>query len=303
MNLKGKKFLITGGAGFIGTNLQRKLKEESAYFEVFDKSQGLDVENAKQLANFVKKKFDVIFHLAGTSGSVVSNIDPQKSFQVNTFATVNLCELIIKHSSGTKLIISSSRLEYGKVQYLPVDENHPTIPTSSYGLSKLAATQMALIYKRNHNLDVIIFRTSNAYGPHHAGHFGGYNIVNHFIDLAKKGQDLTIFGDGEQTRDYLYVDDLVTAFLLAAGARSLQNPIFNLGLGRPIKFNNMAKLIVQKIGKGRVKFVKWPKDFKAVETGDYLSNLSKIKKELGFQPKVSFEEGIEKTLKNWKFEI
>lgn len=297
MNLKGKKFLITGGVGFIGTNLQRKLKEQGAYFEVFDKSQGFDIENENLLKIFLKKKFDVIFHLAGTSGSVASNLDPGASFRINTFATVSLCELIIKHSPKTKLIISSSRLEYGNPLYLPVDENHPTVPTSAYGLSKLTGTQMALIFRNNHNLDVVIFRTSNVYGPHSGGNFSGYNIVNYFIDLAKKGKDLTIFGDGEQVRDYLYIDDLTDAFILAANSKGPSKPIFNLGLGKPIKFKYMAKTIVQKIGKGKLKFVKWPKDFKDVETGDYVSDIAKIKKELGFTPKIEFENGVEKAIR------
>lgn len=297
MSLKHKRVLITGGSGFIGTNLQRKLKEQGAYFEVFDKSRGLDIENENLLKIFLKKKFDVIFHLAGTSGSVASNIDPLKSFRINTFATVSLCELIIKHSPKTKLIISSSRLEYGNPLYLPVDENHPTVPTSAYGLSKLAGTQMALVYRNSHNLDVIIFRTSNVYGPHRTGRFAGYNIVNYFIDQAKRGESLTIFGNGKQIRDYLYIDDLVDAFILAANSKSPQNPIFNLGLGKPIKFIEMAKIIVQKIGKGQIKFVKWPKDFESVETGDYVSDISKIKKELGFTPKIEFEQGIEKAIR------
>ena len=301
MNLKGKKILVTGGSGFIGTNLQKKLKNQGVYIENFDKGNGLNIENTKQLESFVKKKFDVIFHLAGASGSSESNRDPQKSFEINTFATVNLCEQILKYSPKTKLVISSSRLEYGKPLYLPVDEKHPTNPTSIYGLSKLASTQMALLYRKNHNLDVVIFRTSNVYGPHPQRSFSGYNIVNFFIDQAKEGKDLTIYGNGEQKRDYLYVDDLVEAFIHAATAKVPENPIFNLGLGKPIKFKDMAQIIISIVGRGKLKFVKWPKDFKEVETGDYVSAITKIKKELGFRPKIDFEEGIRRSLKikNW----
>lgn len=288
--------LITGGAGFIGTNLQRKLKEYKAHFEVFDKANGQNIENEKQVASAVGEKFDVIFHLAGTSGSAASNADPQKSFATNTFATVNLCKQIVKFSPKTKLIISSSRLEYGKPQYLPVDENHPTIPISAYGLSKLAATQMAIIYRKNYNLDVVIFRTSNVYGPHPKNQFSGYNIVNFFIDQAQKNKSLTIFGDGDQKRDYLYIDDLTQAFILAAKAKTPKNPIFNLGLGKPIKFLQMVQIIIKVVGRGKLRFVKWPKDAKEVETGDYVSDITKIKKELGFVPKTSFDEGIKKTL-------
>lgn len=297
MNFKGKKILVTGGSGFIGTNLQRKLKEHKAYFEVFDKANGQDIENEKQVASFVKKRFDVIFHLAGTSGSVESNLSPQKSLKINTFATVNLCEQIAKYSPKTKLIISSSRLEYGNPQYLPVDEKHPTIPTSAYGLSKLLATQMALIYNKNSGLDVVIFRTSNVYGPHKTNQFPGYNVINYFIDLVLKNKTLTVYGDGKQKRDYIYVDDLVEAFILAATCTRSSGQIYNLGFGSGIEFRQMVKLIVKVAKRGKIKFSKWPEDFEEVETGSYISDIAKIKKDLGFTPKTSFEEGIAKTLK------
>ena len=297
MSLNHKRVLITGGSGFIGTNLQRKLKEQGAYFEVFDKSLGHDIENKKQFATFIKKKFDVIFHLAGTSGSVTSNLDSGASFRINTFATVSLCELIIKHSPKTKLIISSSRLEYGKPFYLPVDEDHPTTPTTTYGLSKLLATQMAIVYQKHQGINVTILRTSNVYGPHKTKRFAGYNVINYFVDLALKNKELTIYGDGEQMRDYIYINDFIDAFILASVWDKSRGQIYNLGAGVGIKFKDMARLIVKKVGRGKIKFVKWPEDFKSIETGDYVSDISKIKKELGFTPKFNFEKGIQETLK------
>lgn len=297
MNLKGKKILVTGGSGFIGQHLIKAVKKLNAQVYNFDLSEGYDITDENQMADVIKDKFDVIYHLAGFSGSSESNKNRLKSFKVNTLATVGLCEQIIKHSPKTKLIISSSRLEYGKVQYLPVDEKHPTVPTSTYGLSKLAATQMGLIYHIKNKLNATVFRTSNVYGPHANAKFQGYNIINYFIDLAKKNQSLVIFGDGEQERDYLYVDDLVDAFLLALAPRS-SGQIYNLGLGRGIKFGDMAKLIVENIGRGYLKFVDWPQDYKEVETGSYISDISKIKKELGFAPRTFFDEGIRKAIHN-----
>lgn len=295
MNLKNKKILITGGAGFIGSNLAKRLKELGADVTIFDLAFGHDIQNQRELSNFLKKKFDGIYHLAGFSGSEKSNKDQYKSFQINTLATVNLCKLTCKYSPKTKLVLSSSRLEYGKPIYLPVDENHPTLPMSAYGLSKLAATQMAQIYHRTNSLDVTIFRTSNVYGPHAVQTFPGYNIINHFIDLATQNKPLTIYGQGNQERDYLYVGDLIEAFLLALTPKS-KGKIYNLGYGRGIKFKDMAKLIIKIVGKGSLQFVKWPAGFKEVETGSYISDISKIKKELGFYPKVDFEEGIKKTI-------
>lgn len=296
MDLSGKKILVTGGSGFIGTNLIKKLTSLGASVTNFDLANGQDIENENQLAAFIRRKYDIIYHLAGFSGSTESNKERLKSFRINTLATVNLCQQVLKYSPKTKIIISSSRLEYGKPQYLPVDENHPIQPTSAYGLSKLAATQTALIFHKINNFDVTIFRTSNVYGLHKDSKFAGYNIINHFIDLAQRDQTLTIFGAGVQKRDYLFIDDLVNAFVLAANQSVSSGQIYNLGAGVGIKFKEMVELIVKKIGKGKIKFVKWPKDAKVVETGDYITDLTKIKRELGFAPKIGFEEGIQKTI-------
>ena len=299
MIVKNKKILITGGKGFIGRNLVKKLEEKGALVSIFDLADNHDIQNKNQLQDFIKRKYDVIYHLAGLSGSQRSVQQKLNFIEVNTLAAIDLFELLIKHSPKTKLIISSSRLEYGSPIYLPVDENHPTVPTSTYGVSKLAATQLALIYHFKNNLDVTIFRTSNVYGPHYSSQFPNYNVVNHFIDLAKQGKTIEIFGKGEQKRDYLFIDDLVDAFLLAATQKSSGN-IYNLGSGWGIKFKDMANLIIKKIGKGRLKFVKWPDNLRSVETGSYITDITKIKKELGFDPKIDFEEGILKTL---NFEI
>ena len=295
MTLKNKRILVTGGTGFIGQNLVKKCQSLGTLVDIFDISKGQDIENTKQLGKCIKNKYDIIFHLAGFSGSAESNKEKLKCLRINLLASVNLYDLITKFSPKTKLILSSSRLEYGPPQYLPVDEKHPTLPTSTYGLTKLTATQMAIIYHNQAGLDVTIFRTSNVYGPHRSNKFSGYNVINHFIDLAKDEKPLVIFGDGNQQRDYLYIDDFIEAVLLAV-TQNTSGQIFNLGAGTGIKFKKMAELIIKKVGKGAVKYVKWPDDFLILETGSYISDIRKIKRELGFSPKISFEEGIKKSL-------
>ncbi|MCR4324824.1 MAG: NAD-dependent epimerase/dehydratase family protein [Candidatus Curtissbacteria bacterium] len=293
MNLKNRKVLITGGSGFIGTHLLQKLEELGATVDNFDLVNGNNLEDPNDLKKFVKRKYDYIYHLAGFSGSEKSNQEKIKCLSLNTFSFASLLELLIKYSPNTKLILSGSRLEYGIPKYLPVDENHPTIPISIYGLSKLAATQLALVYHMNYNLDVTIFRTSNVYGPHKSSSFPGYNLINYFIDQAKKDKELTIYGKGDQERDYIFIHDLVDAFVLSFD-RKTSGEIYNLGFGKGIQIKSMAKLITKTVGKGRVTYKPWPKNFQSVETGSYISDIRKIKS-LGFKPKTNFKEGILKT--------
>src|SRR3989344_5793064 len=290
------RVLITGGTGFIGTHLEKRLQDLQAKVEIFDLSNGDDICDFQKVKATARKKFDVIYHLAGFSGSKESNENIEECFKINTIATVNLMKSLAKFSSSSKLVISSSRLEYGRPQYLPVDEKHPTLPISAYGLSKLIATQMALIHHKLNGLKITVFRTSNVYGPHLLSKFSGYNIINHFIDIAKNNGTLTIYGDGEQLRDYIFVDDLVEAFILAGG-KNASGEIYNLGFGKGIKLKDMAKMIIKAVGIGRIVYKQWPKDYKEVETGSYISDISKIKRELGFKPKIDFETGDRKTLK------
>lgn len=299
MNLTGKRILITGSGGFIGSSLGDKLMELGSRVTGFDIQSGDDITDIVKLEKIVKEKFDAIFNLAGFSGSNKSNFDIEKCFKLNSIATANLIRLILESSPQTKLILSGSRLEYGKPQYLPVDENHPTRPNSAYGISKLASTHLALVFARSNSLKTTIFRTSNVYGPHKKSNFKGYNVINYFIDEAKKGKTLTVFGEGKQVRDYIYISDLVDAFITGLDQKA-DGQIYNLGYGKPIEFVKMVKSIVAAVGMGKIKYVKWPEDFKEVETGDYISNISKIKHELGFKPKIDFENGIKLTVLNGK---
>ncbi len=296
MNLKRKKILITGGKGFIGSNLNLNLTSLGSKVETLDLENGQDVTSESLLTESVKKKYDVIIHLAGFSGNTESNENVYKSFHVNTFPTAKLCDLICEFSPNTKLILSSSRLEYGIPKYLPVDEKHPLNPISAYGLSKLASTQIAIIYALQKNLNVTIFRTSNVYGPHAQKSFTGYNLVNHFIDLAKAGKELTIFGNGTQQRDYIYINDLINAFTLAIFSANSRGQIYNLGSGKGISISEMAQTIIKTARKGKIRFVDWPKKYSEVETGSYITDLKKIKNELGFCPITSFYQGIKKTM-------
>lgn len=296
-NMSDKKILVTGATGFIGSHLVKVLRESFTSVTPIDRRDG-DIRNEQFLKELVSSNFDCIYHLAGLSGGAREDIGLEEFFQSNTVPITNLCRLIRELSPRTRLVLSGSRLEYGHPQYLPVDENHPVVPFSDYGLSKMAANQFALGYNLQFGLDVVIFRTSNVYGSHTHDLFQGYNVINHFLDLACAGEDLVIYGDGSQQRDYIYIDDLTRAFVLVGlGGNEVKGQIFNLGLGEGITVAEMAMMIVRMVKKGKVVHRDWPKNYLSSETGDYISDISKIKKLLNFSPTISFEEGITLSLK------
>lgn len=291
--IKDCNFLVTGGSGFIGGNLVKKIKELGGNVTEYSLSVGLDILDKDQLKQYIKLQFDCIYNLVGYSGSAKVDED-EKFLALNTKATELICRLILEYSPKTKLILSSTRLEYGEPKYLPVNESHPTKPLSIYGLTKLKATEIAMEYYKR-GLDVVVFRISNVYGPHPKRDFSGYNVINHFIDMAQKGETITIYGKGDQQRDYIYIDDLIDAFILAF-IKPVSGQIYNLGYGRSISFKDMVELIVKLAGNGVIKYSDWPKNFALVETGSYVTDLTKIKNDLKFDPKIGFEEGIKRTL-------
>lgn len=298
MNLKRKRVLVTGSDGFIGSRLLRKLQHLRAKVDQFDLSLKLDITNSLKLESYVKKKYDLIYHLAGISGTSQTMQTITNCINTNFQTTKNLIDLVLKYSPHTKIVLSGSRLEYGKPAYLPVDENHPQEPDTIYGITKLFCTQYAMSLAKSKRLNVTVFRTSNVYGPHPSKSFSGYNVINHFIDLALNNKSMTVFGKGEQKRDYIYIDDLVRGFVLASQEKA-NGHVYNLGFGKAIKFNKMIKTIKKIAGSGKIVSRPWPIHYQKVETGDYVSNISKIKKHLGFNPKINFKEGIEKTV-NYK---
>lgn len=312
--MKNRRVLVTGGWGFIGRNLVARLLEEGAEVTVVDR----DVVDARRLAEISERANGklqfvladicdakaargyvadqkVIFHLAGHSGPLGSLEEPFTNLEVNCLGTLTLLEAIRKESPKAVIVFPSSRLVYGIPQRLPVKEDHPTEPITLYGLHKLAAEGYLRVYHRHYGISMLIFRASNPYGPHVPTPHHRYNILNRFVDLAMQGKELTVFGEGEQTRDYFYVEDLVEAFLLAATKEEAVGEIFNIG-GEPIRFADMAETVVRIVGRGSIEYIPWPSDYERVETGDFISDATKAREVLGWEPKVSLEEGIRRTV-------
>ncbi len=309
MNYEGKKVAVLGGFGFIGLNLIARLIKEGSIISVLDPKQEIplpsllqkinyqpgDIRDSEKIARILQDQ-DVLFNLAGKSGSANSMKDPELDLEVNCLGTLTVLEAARKVNPNIKIIFPGSRLEFGKVDKLPVSEDAPMHPTSIYGIHKLTAEKYHQAYFDNFGLRSTVLRISNPYGPHLQMTNLGYNIINYFFDLATMDEELKVFGKGEQKRDYLYVDDLIDLFLQLGEDKKSDGQVYNIGLGRGVSLLQMAETIVAVVGKGHVTQVPWDTNQLKLETGDYISDVSKIKRDMGWEPKNSPEVGITKTL-------
>ena len=313
----GKSVLVTGGLGFIGLNISQRLLELGANVTVLDNF--MPTEISKRLAGLlahikvavadirdeekverVVRDQEVIFNLAGKSGAADSNKTPLNDLDINCRGQLNLLEACRSFNPEVAIVFPSSRLVYGKPLYLPVDEKHPLAPESIYAAHKLAVENYHLIYGRLYGLKATVLRISNPFGPFQAGEGRAYGIANSFIQAAVSGRPITLFGDGSQRRDYLYIDDLVEALLRAASLPESRGRIYNIGDGQGTSLLELAEMAVLEAGRGEIVHVPWPEEYLAIETGDYLSDISLARQELGWSPGTDIREGIARTVSSYR---
>ena len=313
----GKRVLVTGGLGFIGLNISQRLLNLGATVTVLDNF--MPTEISKQLSDLltnikvaiadirdeekverVVRDQEVIFNLAGKSGAADSNKTPLNDLDINCRGHLTILEACRVFNPGVAIIFPSSRLVYGKPLYLPVDEKHPLSPESIYAAHKLAVENYHLIYGNLYGLKSTVLRISNPYGPFQAGEGRAYGIANSFIQAAVSGRPITLFGDGSQRRDYLFIDDLVEALLCAASVEEARGRIYNIGDGQGTSLLELAEMAVLVAGRGKIVRVPWPEEYRAIETGDYLSDISLARNELGWNPSMDIREGIERTVSSYR---
>lgn len=304
--MKKTTALVFGGNGFIGRHLIERLVVEGNQVLAFvHDTKGCvkgvnyivgDIRDPIVVRRAIKYKPDAIFLLAGISGPTYCDEHPDLSFSVNVSAQLMIAQLTLAHSSRSRLIFSSSRHEYGTPQYVPVDEQHPVVPLSYYGLHKSYVTQGLNFLHRKFGLKTTILRTANLYGPHFSPSSGHYNIINYFVDLASQNKEVVIFGRGKQLRDYIFIHDFVDLLCELIVSPQSIGQIYNIGSGKGTPLLRVAQLVVKHANKGKVVYKSWPSSFKAVETGDYISNIGKITSELGWKPKTDLISGIKKSL-------
>lgn len=315
---KNKRVLILGGTGFIGTNLVLSLHKLGAKITVVSRgnvqsavefpegvtSLSLDVSTINpssvlRLHDLVKNN-KVIFDLAGRSGAVSSTHGPYSDLQSNVVGQYNLLETCRIANPDVHIIFLSSRLVYGKAEQLPVTEEHPTEPTSFYGINKLTAEKYHKLFWDIHGVKTTILRVTVPYGPYKPTQKYRHGIINLFLDKASNNETITIFGDGSQLRDIIYIDDLVQAMIKTAVSEKTVGKLYNLGYGEGISLSNIAKCVCEVIGKGKIEYVEWPEDALKVETGDFYCSTDRLSKDIDWIPQTSLKEGVIKSAKYYK---
>ena len=243
---------------------------------------------------------DFIFSLAAQVSYVDSNTDPYLDLDINCRGHLNLLNACTQVNREARIVFTSSRFVYGSIEYNPVDESHPFNCLSIYGIHKLAGEKYYRFYREAGGLQTVSLRIANPYGPRQQMKHSKYGIVNWFIRLALEGQPLTVYGEGTQKRDYVYVEDVAEALIQAALAPALEVQVYNLGSGVGTRFIDMANWIVEMIPGTELRQVEWPADRYFVETGDYISDITLLTQTTGWRPKTSMRDGIAKTIEYYR---
>lgn len=313
-----KKVLITGGLGFIGSNLAIRLVEYGAKVLIIDSLipnyggnifnitpiknkiivDNSDIRDSKKIDKLVKGQ-EIIFNLAGTLSHVDSMVDPMTDLEINCRAQLSLLESVRKLNPKVRIVFAGTRNQYGKAKYLPVTENHPQEPTDINGINNIAAEKYHLMYFSVYGIRTVSLRMTNTFGSRHQMRHPRQGVLNWFIRQILDGEEVRLFGDGKQIRDVNYIDDVVEALLLVGAGRRGWGEAYNLG-GAPISLLDFVNSAIRIVGKGNVRTVPFPRDRERIEVGDYIADWSKINKTYGWKPNTTIEEGIRRTVEYYR---
>jgi UDP-glucose 4-epimerase len=315
MSFDGKRVLITGGLGFIGSNLARRLVDLGADVVLVDslvpEYGGLlyniagiedrvrvnisDVRDEHSLRVLVRDQ-DVVFNLAGQTSHLDSMTDPYTDLEINARSQLSILEACRHENPVVKVVFASTRQIYGRPRRLPVDEAHPIAPVDVNGINKTAGEWYHLLYGEVYGLRTAVLRLTNTYGPRMRVRDARQTFLGIWLRCALQGDEILVYGDGSQLRDLTYVDDAVDAFLLAAQRDESTGHVYNLGGPPPISLRDLADVVVRAAGSGSVRTISFPEDRKAVDIGDFYADYSAIARDLGWNPQVPVADGVARTL-------
>ena len=318
----GKKVLITGGLGFIGSNLARKLLELENIVTIVDSlipEYGGNLRNVEDIRDKISinvtdirdnssineliKKQDLLFNLAGQTSHLDSMENPFTDLDINARAQLSILEACRKNNPEIRIVFASTRQIYGRPQYLPVNERHPQHPVDVNGINKIAGERYHILYQEVYGIASSVLRLTNTYGPRMRIKDARQTFLGIWIKNLLQGKPIQVFGDGKQRRDYNYVEDVLDALLIAAAEKNAIGKVYNLGAPDPLSLEDTAKIMCQKTESGDYQMIPFPEDRKAIDVGDFICDFSAFYNSFGWQPKVSFGEGIIQSIDFFKEEL
>ncbi len=310
---RGRKVLITGGLGFIGSNLSRRLVELGSQVLVVDSLlpdyggnlfnlEGYEDRLRINIADvrghgieYLVRGQEVLFNLAGQVSHIDSMTDPFTDLEINCRSQLWILEAVRKHNPEVKIVYAGTRQIYGRPTKLPVDENHLLNPTDVNGINKISGESYHLVYHSVYGLRASSLRLTNTYGPRQLIRHNRQGFIGWFIRKVMLGEEIEIFGDGRQRRDFNYVDDVVDAFLRAGASDTADGHVFNLGGGDPIALKDLVEMMIAVTGRSSYRIVPFPPERKRIDIGDFYADVRKIKGALGWEPTTGLREGLERT--------
>lgn len=310
-----KNVIISGGLGFIGSNLAIKLVDLGACVTIVDSlipEYGGNTWNIEPVKNKVRINIsdvrdehsmrhlirgnDYFFNLAGQTSHLDSMENPFTDLEINTKAQLSILEVCRKYNPDVKIIFASTRQLYGHPQYLPVDEAHPLVPVDVNGINKLSGEMYHILYSKVYDIKSSVLRLTNTYGPRMRIRDARQTFLGIWIRNLLEDKPVTIYGDGSQLRDYNYIDDVVDAFLLVAASDKWDGIIYNLGNDHPVSLKKTAEIMIEQNNAGSYVFKPFPDFLKKIDIGNFYSDYNKIKEALGWHPAVTIGNGIRETL-------
>lgn len=312
-----RRVCVVGGLGFIGVNLVARLLDDGAAVTIltplrerhadqadrFERRGAAIVEGDlrdRELVPALVAKQDVIFNLSGQSGAVRSMEDPWSDLDINLRGNLVLLESIRTVAPNARFVFAGSRLQYGKPTRLPVREDDAGEPLCLHAVHKRTVEEYLSLYSRLFGLHYTVARVTNPYGPGQPRGRTAYGVINRLIHLALSDGALTIYGDGDQRRDYIHVADVVEALRAMALSPAAAGRVYNIGSGVGTRLIDVANEIVKRAGGGRVEHVAWPPLAQQIETGDFVADISRAGRELGWAPAYALHAGLEDTIAHYR---
>jgi UDP-glucose 4-epimerase len=312
---RGRPVLITGGVGFIGSNLARRLADLGAdvlivdsllpdyggnlfNLDGYESRLRVNIADIRQgtTMNYLVRGREVIFNLAGQVSHIDSMRDPHTDLDINCRSQLTLLESCRQHNPTTKVVYAGTRQIYGRPDRLPVDETHLVRPTDINGINKAAGEQYHLVYNNVFGVRACSLRLTNVYGPRQLIRHNRQGFIGWFIRLAIEGQTIHIYGDGTQERDFVHVDDVADAFLRAGDSDACNGGAFNVGGDRPISHRDLVTTLLDLAGGGSLEYVDWPDDKRRIDIGSFYSDSSRFRETTGWTAEVPLRDGLADTI-------